>query len=295
MALASSEISEETYRALDSWSPERIAAAVLDGQVAALEAVRPVLADIARAARAVAERLAGGGRVVYVGAGSSGLIALTDALELPGTFGLDEPSVRVVLAGGVDSLSGLIASAEDDEGAGRGAIMALELGAGDCVIAVAASGETPFTCAAIEEAKSRGIWCLGIANNPATRLLRAADMAVCLKTPPEVIAGSTRLGAGTAQKCALNALSTLVGVELGHVYEGLMVNLKAENEKLRRRAERIVSIAGRCDEAKAHLMLAASGGDVKAAIAAVRLGIPVEEARTRLNGHGGNLRRLLNG
>lgn len=295
MALAASEISEDTYRALDGWSPECIAAAVLDGQAAALETVRPVLPNIARAAKAVAERLAGGGRVVYVGAGSSGLIALTDALELPGTFGLDDASVRVVLAGGVDSLSGLIASAEDDEGAGRGAIMALELGPSDCVIAVAASGETPFTCAAIEEAKSRGIWCLGIANTPATRLLRAADIAVCLQTPPEVIAGSTRLGAGTAQKCALNALSTLIGVELGHVYEGLMVNLKAENEKLRRRAERIVAIAGRSDEVKAAEMLAASGGDVKAAIAALRLGIPVDEAQTRLNGHGGNLRRLLGG
>ncbi len=295
MTLAASEISREAFRELDRWSPDAIAAAVLDGQMAALDCVRPALAMIAQAAITITGKLKAGGRIIYVGAGSSGLVALSDARELPGTFGLDDATVEVVIAGGLASLSGLIAAAEDDEAAGRAAIAALSPGSGDAVVAVSASGETPFTCAALQAAKEAGVWCLAIANNAGTRLLAAADMGVCLATPPEVVAGSTRLGAGTAQKCALNALSTLVGVELGHVYEGLMVNLKAENEKLRQRAERIVSIAGRCDEERAARMLAASGGDVKAAIAALRLDISVEEARMRLNGHDRHLRRLING
>ncbi|MBZ4138562.1 N-acetylmuramic acid 6-phosphate etherase, partial [Escherichia fergusonii] len=189
-----------------------------------------------------------------------------DALELPGTYGIAPDRVVILLAGGIESLVRLAGGYEDDVEQAARDIAGAGLGQGDCLIAISASGTTPYAVAAIDEAKRRGLKIIAIANNPAVPLFRHADVAITLETPPEIVAGSTRMGAGTAQKIALNLLSTLMAVHLGHVHDGYMVNLVADNEKLRERAALIVSAIAACDIADAKQHLASTDGSVKRAI-----------------------------
>ncbi len=276
---------------LDTWSDERILDAMIDGQrraVAAVERARPALAA---AAAAVAARVAKAGRIVYAGAGSSGVIAALDGIELLGTFGWPEDRVAFVLASG-DRLAPITGGEEDDEAAARAAIAALGLTPNDAVIAVAASGTTPFTLAAVDAAVASGSLTVGIANNAGTPLLEAVDVPVLLESGPEVIVGSTRMGAGTAQKAAFNLISTLVMIHLGHIYDGLMVSLRADNKKLRARAIRTLrSITGCSDEEAAEALLKC-GGNVKPAALVLR-GIAPAEAERLLGEAGGNLRTAL--
>jgi N-acetylmuramic acid 6-phosphate etherase len=241
-------------------------AALVAGQRHAVEAVAAALPSIERASIAISERLEAGGRLVYLGAGSSGLIAMQDGAEIPGTFGIAPSRILFLIAGGVERAHRIDGAAEDDRDAARGEIDALGAMTKDILIAISASGTTPYTLAGAESARAKGALIVSLANRPASPLLALADHPILLETGPEALQGSTRLGAGTAQKCALGLLSTLANARLGHVYRGLMVNVRPDNDKLRRRAiDIIVSIAG-VDENAARRSLASADDDVKCAV-----------------------------
>ncbi|MDR3375163.1 MAG: N-acetylmuramic acid 6-phosphate etherase [Ancalomicrobiaceae bacterium] len=290
--LPTTEQALAAYRGLDLWPAGSILAAIADAQTQAIGSVRAALPAIEAASAIFAEALKAGGRVIYVGAGSSGLIAELDALELPGTFGIKPAQVAILVAGKPAATGSLTGETEDDAEAGRAEMAALEPTEIDCVVAVSASGSTAYTLAAAEEARARGASVVGMACNAGSALLVAADVPVLLPTPPEVLAGSTRMNAGTAQKCALNMLSTLSAVRLGHVHDGMMVNVQADNAKLKGRAAGIIArICGIGAEA-ARARLEAAGNDVKTAILIERFG-SIEAARAALLRHGGHLRPAL--
>ncbi|MHC1548404.1 N-acetylmuramic acid 6-phosphate etherase [Phyllobacterium sp. K27] len=251
---------------LDEKSPDVVLRLLLDAQIAAAQAVSNELGSIGEAARIAAETIAGGGKLVYAAAGSSGLMALADALEIPGTYGIAPEKIVILIAGGIASLNRLAGTYEDDVSQAAKDIADAGLGEGDCLITVSASGTTPYALAAIDEAKRRRLRTISIANNRDVPIFDGVDVAIALETPAEMVAGSTRMGAGTAQKIALNLLSTLMAIHLGHVHDGYMVNLVADNIKLRERAARIVSAISACNLNDAAKFLDASGGSVKLAI-----------------------------
>lgn len=261
---------------------------LLAAQVTALQSVAPAIAAIDAAAVAAAEILGRGGRLGYAGAGSSGLMALADCLELPGTFGIAPAFTPVLLAGGAASLLHMTGAVEDDPAVGLADLKASGLGPGDAVICVSASGATPYTLAIAEAARARGVLVIAIANRPDAALFRAADHTVLLDTGPEVVAGSTRMGAGTAQKVALNMLSVRMAIALGHVHAGRMVNLVADNAKLRRRAAGMVADIAGVTEAAAEAALAVTAGSVKPAILVAR-GMTPTAANAALAVSGGHL------
>lgn len=280
-------------KGFDTLSPTRILEVLATAQATAARSVEAAIPAIARASDLAARTLASGHRLAYVGAGSSGLMALADCLELPGTYGIGVDEAIVILAGGRDSLVDMLGVGEDDIEAGTADLAAAGIGQGDCVIAVSASGSTPYTLAAARAAKERGAAIIGIANNEGAPLLLASDVAVLLKTPPEVVSGSTRMGAATAQKIALNMMSTLMAVHLGHVHDGHMVNVRADNEKLRSRAARIVTdITGIPTDAATGL-LRESRGSVKHAILLAAGAGDIETAEAALVEAGQNLRRAM--
>ncbi|ESY80276.1 acetylmuramic acid-6-phosphate etherase [Mesorhizobium sp. LNHC221B00] len=293
MAETRTEALHRNAEGLDIQAPEAILASLVDAQVEAAKAVRNAIPSIAKAAEIIADRLNGGGRLAYAAAGSSGLMALADALELPGTFGIERDRIAILIAGGDKAFHTLAGGPEDDTEEAAAAIASAGIGKGDCLIAVSASGTTPYAVRAIEEAARRGAATIGIANNRGSALLQRAGTAILLETPPEVIAGSTRMGAGTAQKIALNMLSTLTAVHLGHVHDGYMVNLMADNIKLRDRAARIVAaVSGRGRDEAAQL-LEKSGGAVKTAILLAAGADSADAARKILEGTGQKLRPAL--
>lgn len=278
---------------LDTQAPDAILSSLANAQIEAAAAVRAAIPAIADAASAVAASLAAGGRLAYAAAGSSGLMALADALELPGTFGIERERISVLIAGGDEALRTLAGAPEDDVEQAVKAVAEAGLGRGDCLIALSASGSTPYAVRALQEAKARGAATIAISNNPGTPLLRGADVAVLLATPPEVIAGSTRMGAGTAQKIALNMLSTLAAIHLGHVHDGYMVNLHADNAKLRERAARMVAAITGLGDGEAARLLKASDGAVKVAVLLASGAESASEARKLLEGTGQRLRQAL--
>jgi N-acetylmuramic acid 6-phosphate etherase len=275
---------------LDARPLTEIAEILAAGQIAAAEVVRAAEAQIAQGAELMAHSISSHARLHYVAAGSSGLMAAADAQELGGTFSIPPSQIRIHMAGGLPTGVEMPGDTEDEaEGLAQGLA---DLSAKDTVIAVSASGETPYTLAAADIAKRAGASVIGIANNPDTSLLRAANVAICLATPAEVLSGSTRMGAGTAQKIALNMLSTLMAVKLGHVHDGMMVNVHADNAKLRARAAGIVARIARVDTADAMAALEATNGAVKPAVL-VALGASLAEARTLLTNTNDNLRAAL--
>lgn len=293
MAKLGTEDRDIHAKGFDTLPPERILGVLAEAQTAAARTVQAAIPAIADGAARAAAALASGHRLAYVGAGSSGLMALADCLELPGTYGIGIDEAIVILAGGRDSLIDMIGVGEDDTAAGAADLEASGIGAGDCVIAVSASGSTPYTVAAARAARARGATVIGLANNAGAPLHKVADVAVLLATPPEVISGSTRMGAGTAQKIALNMLSTLMAVHLGHVVDGHMVNVRADNDKLRVRAARIVSdITGIATDAATGL-LRESRGSVKHAILLAAGAGDIEAADAALVNAGQNLRRAI--
>ena len=257
------------------------------------EAVAAALPAVATAAARIADALTRGGRLLYIGAGTSGRIAALDAAECPPTFGTDPETVQAVIAGGPTAMTESVEGAEDDAAAGAREMDARRVGANDVVVGIAASGETPFTVAAARRARERGAWTVCVACNPGSSLEDACDLAIVPVVGPEVIAGSTRLKAGTAQKLVLNMLSTLAMVRLGKVYGNLMVDLQATNAKLRRRAARIVAAAASATEARAAAALGEVGGRVPAAIVMLRHDVDADAAVERLGRAGGSLRRAL--
>lgn len=276
---------------LDQRQPRQVAQILVEGQIAAAGCVAPAVAALCDGAHAMAQSLLAGGSLYYVAAGSSGLMAAADAMELGGTYGIGADRVHIVMAGGLPTSATMPGDTEDDRSGLDEALQALS--SADTMIAVAASGRTPYTLNAAQTARARGATLLAIANNAASPLLELADVPVLLATPPEVIAGSTRMGAGTAQKIALNTLSTLMAVELGHVCDGMMVNLVADNDKLRERAATIVETITGASQPAAARALAAAGGAVKPAVLLAAGATTPASARALLEETQGNLRRAL--
>ena len=233
-----------------------------------------------------------GGRLALAGAGTSGRLAVQDAVELMPTFGWPRERLCFLIAGGADALLSAIEGAEDDEDAAAAAVASESIGEDDALIAVSASGRTPYAIAAVRSARAAGALTVGIANNPDADLLAAADLPVLLDTGAESIAGSTRMKAGTAQKVALNMLSTLVMIRLGRVYDGRMVDVVATSDKLRRRSLEMVKDIARVDDVAAQSALSATNGHVKLAVLIAK-GMTAETGRTLLEANDGDLRAAL--
>lgn len=265
---------------------------LLDAQMSALTAVRAAFPALEQAAARSVDVLRAGGKMAYAGAGSSGLMALADSLELAGTFGIAPDRTPLMFAGGAAALLHLTGAVEDDPDLARVDLAQAGIGAGDVVLCLSASGTTPYTLVVAREAAARGATIVGFANVAGSALLDLADIPVLLDTGAEVVSGSTRMGAATAQKAALNLLSALVGVRLGHVHDGYMVNLIADNAKLVDRAARIVADISGVSRAMAEAALAQTGGAVKPAILVARGQSPAE-AKAALAESGGHLSAAL--
>ena len=278
---------------LDERQPLEVLTIFAEAQKAAVAVVDGALGDIAAASRLAADALLAGGRLVYVGAGSSGLMAMADALELPGTYGISRERIIILLAGGAASLEDLAGGYEDDRELAVSDARGVDVREGDCVIAVSASGSTPYALALSAYAREKGARVIAMANNPGAALFDGADVSILLQTPPEVISGSTRMGAGTAQKIAFNMFSTLVGIHLGHVHDGHMVNLKADNIKLKGRACRIVSDISGVEIEEAERLLTRSEGSVKAAVLLAAGAADARAAQAALDRSAQSLRRAL--
>lgn len=259
----------------------------------AVQAVGAVLPDIARAIEMISAVLESGGRWFLVGAGTSGRLALLDAMELEPTFNLPQGLVIPLLAGGPAAATGATDDMEDDDRRGAGDLLEQGLTKQDIVLGVAASGRTPYVLGALGYARSAGAATIALACNPLSAIGSVADLAIEPIPGPEVLTGSTRLKAGTTQKMVLNILSTGVMVRLGKVYSNLMVDLKPTNSKLRRRAVRIVSEVADLDAIHAEKLLAAANWDVKTAVVMALTGTPVSVARARLNAARGHVRHAL--
>lgn len=280
------------YTDIDRWSASSAVEAMYEAQLSAVASVGPATGRIAEASEKAAERLMRGGRLIYVGAGTSGRIAVQDGVELAPTYSWPTEKLVFIIAGGMEALAASAEDAEDDGPAAVAALKDAQLSADDVVIGVAASGKTPFTVSALSFARELGALTIGLSNNHDTPLLEAAEIPLCAETGGETIAGSTRMKAGTAQKVVLNLFSTATMIRCGQVYKGLMVSMRISNDKLRDRAVGIVQTLTECGTSAARGALDASGGDIKLAVLAA-LGLELEEARTMLSEVGGNLRSVI--
>lgn len=287
-----SEQPHPAAKGLDLLPSDQALGLFLEGHRAAVQAVQVALPALSRGAAMLAQVLGSGGVVAYAGAGSSALMALADGLELSGTFGVDPRQVRLHMAGGLPGAqgAGMPGHTEDDPAEARFA--AQGLGPSDLAIVVAASGSTPYALAFRDAARAQGARVIALANTADALLFQNVDLAIHLPTPPEVIAGSTRLGAGTAQKVALNLMSSQAGVLMGHVHDGLMVNLRPDNIKLRERAARIVAAIGGATTDEAERALSLCDYQVKPAIL-MTLGATRAKADDLLAAHKGMLRAAM--
>ncbi|MEK8093376.1 N-acetylmuramic acid 6-phosphate etherase [Methylocystis sp. IM3] len=277
------------YAKIDLWEPGEILESIIEGQFSAVAAVRAARPAIERAGLAIERRLRGSGRLVYVGAGTSGRLAAQDGAELMPTFGWPSDRLLLLIAGGHKALLHAVEGAEDEDQQAIELVARHEIGQADVVIALAASGTTPFTLACLREAKRRGALTIGVANNRGTPLLHEADHPIFLETGPEPIAGSTRMKAGAAQRITLILLSSLVMILLGRVYDGLMVDVQASNKKLVRRSEKILSrLTGRSG-GEIHAALQHAGGSVKLAFLLLQ-GYGLRESEAALDEAEGHLR-----
>ena len=251
-----------------------------DARVA--EAVRLVLPDVARVVEGVVGRLGAGGRLFYVGTGTSGRLGVLDAVECPPTFGVAPELVQGIIAGGYDALFRATESSEDDGAAGARDLAARGVSGADAVVGLAASGRTPYTVGAIEHARALGAFTAAVVCAPGTPLVRAAEVAVVPVVGPEAVTGSTRLKAGTAQKMVLNMISTAALARLGYVKGNRMTNLRPSNEKLRGRAARILAAEAGLAQEAARVALGRAGGDLRVALVMSRTGAPRDRAERAL-------------
>jgi len=288
----STETADPRFADVARWPTLSAVEAMLDGQLAAIAALKGQTGTIAAAAEAAATRLRKGGRIVYVGAGTSGRLAVQDGVELVPTYNWPTDRLVFLLAGGTAAMTRSVEGAEDDVDAARTEVLAAAVGPDDVLIAVAASGRTPYAVAALALAREHGALTIAIANNPATPLLTQADHAIVADTGSEIIAGSTRMKAGTAQKAALNILSTAIMLRCGLVYRGLMVNMRASNDKLRHRARQMVATLANTDETRAADALARADDDLRQAVL-IACGLTPHDAADRLAGAGGDLGKAL--
>lgn len=280
---------------LDRYDTPALVAALLADQALAAAAVQAAAGSIAQAVDAAVPRLRAGGRIVYVGAGTSGRLGVLDSVELHPTFSWPRDRSPALLAGGESAMFVAVEGAEDDRTQGGVDLMALKPTANDVVLLLAASGSTPYALGAAEAARAAGALTVGIVNNPGAALAAAAatDIGVVLDTGPEVISGSTRLKAGTAQKIALNTFSSSVMVQLNKVYGNLMVDVRATNAKLVRRALALTIRASGASEDAARQALADCGSSVKVAIVMLRAGVSAAEATRRLDAADGRVHDAL--
>lgn len=255
-----------------------------DAGVAA--AVGLVLEDVARAVDGIVERLRAGGRLFYVGAGTSGRLGVLDAAECPPTFGVPPQTVQGIIAGGYDALHQAVEVSEDDRDAGERDATTRGVGERDALVGIAASGRTPYTIGAVEYARDKRAFTAALTCVPGSPITKAADVAIVPVVGPEVITGSTRLKAGTAQKMVLNMLSTATMIRLGYVTGNRMTNLTARNVKLRERSLRILSAETGLDEQAGHEVFESAGGDLRVALVMAKSGRSREEAEAALEATG---------
>jgi N-acetylmuramic acid 6-phosphate etherase len=291
----STEQSDPRYSQIDRLPTEQIARLMNQADAAVPAAVAVVVPAISAAIDAIAARMAEGGRLLYVGAGTSGRLAVLDASECPPTFGTDPSLVQGVIAGGPDALTRSVEGAEDDAEAGAGAMKDLEVGPLDSVVGVSASGRAPFVLGALAEAAGRGALTVGLSCNDGAPLSAAAEHAIEVVVGPEVVTGSTRLKAGTAQKLVLNMISTISMVKLGRTYGNKMVEMSAMNSKLAGRALRMVRDITGADQETAGAALDAAGGQTKIAAVMIQHGLDAAGARALLESHGERLSDALSG
>ena len=289
--MATEEV-DPRFADLDAWSLTSAMEAMWEGQLAAIAAIGHALPAITAATAAAQAALGDRGRIVYVGAGTSGRVAVQDGAELTPTFAWPNERVRFIVAGGDSAFVTSIEGAEDDVDDAVTQVNDTELTPHDVVIAVAASGTTPFTVAALQQAGRFDAVTIGIANNPDTALLASAKFPILVETGRELIAGSTRMKAGTAQKVVLNLISSGIMLRLGRVYRGMMVNMQPTNAKLKRRAEAMVAQIAHCDPSHAARSLEQADGDIKMAVL-LALGVDRVDANAILKNCDGNLRYVL--
>lgn len=279
---------------IDALPTEQILSIINNEDRKVAEAVAAVVPDIARAVEAVVERIRNGGRLFYVGAGTSGRLGVLDASECPPTFQVSPDMVQGIIAGGPPALVRSSEAAEDDPDIGARDVKDRGFTGKDVLLGIATSGRTPYVLGAIRQARAMGAVTIGLSSNPDSELSQCVDVAITPLTGAEIIAGSTRMKAGTATKMVLNMISTAVMIRLGHVYGNLMVNVLPVNSKLEDRARRIVAEAGRVVYDEAAALLDASGGVPKVAIVMARLGVSRQNAEERLERAGGSLSAALN-
>src|SRR5713226_562604 len=278
---------------IDRMSPLEIVQVINAEDEKVALAVRQVLPHIARAIEEIATRLRIGGRLIYVGAGTSGRLGALDASECPPTFNIPQEMVTACIAGGAQALGQAHEDLEDSAEAGQADVAELDVSEADAVVGITASGRTPYARGALAYAKARGALTIGLACNAHTPLEQEVEIMIAPVVGPEVIAGSTRLKAGTAQKMVLNMLSTGTMILLGKTYGNLMVDVQPTNYKLHQRALSVLRQATGLDEEAARRVIEASGGEVKTAILVARTHISPEQARERLAAHGNVLRTAL--
>lgn len=293
MTTPRTEIPHPEHDRLDEYATHDLVEAFVHDQGLAAAAVRAAASDIARAVEAAVPRLEAGGRLVYVGAGTSGRLGLLDSVELHPTFSWPRERAVALLAGGPGAIHVAVEGAEDDGEQGARDVAGIRPTPDDVVILIAASGGTPYVLGALAAAREAGALTIGIANNPGCALVRGAQIGIELDTGHELVSGSTRLKAGTAQKIALNTFSSAVMVRLHKVYGNLMVDLRPTNAKLVRRAIRLTALASGADEATAQAALEACGHQVKVAIVAIARGLEPAAARARLAAVHGSVRAAL--
>jgi len=278
---------------LDLYNTPELVAAFVEDQLNAVNAVRTAAPQLAAAVDAALPRIQAGGRLMYAGAGTSGRLGVLDSVELRPTFGWPNERAVAVLAGGQGAMFVAVEGAEDDHALGANDIAALKPGPNDVLLGIAASGGTPYVLGAIEAARAAGALTIGLANNAGAPVLEQAEMGVLLDTGSEVISGSTRLKAGSAQKMALNTFSSSLMVKLNKVYGNLMVDVQATNKKLVRRTVALTMRATGCDEATARAALEQCAQSVKWAIVVVKLGVTPTQAKARLDAAHGSVRAAL--
>ncbi len=262
-----------------------------DATIAA--AVGLEIPQIARAVQRAAASLRAGGRLIYVGAGTSGRLGVLDAAECPPTFGVSSQMVQGLIAGGEGAMFRAVEGAEDDPDLGAAAIIGADVNERDTIVGISASGQAPFVLGALRQAVKRGAATVALTNNRPSEVEAIAAVTIAVVVGPEILAGSTRLKSGTAQKMVLNMISTGAMIEIGKTYGNLMVDVQASNRKLQARAARIVRQVTGASVERAEAALAAAGGSAKVAIVTLETGITPDEARQRLNHAGGFLRRAL--
>lgn len=280
-------------RGLDQLPSSAIVRAIHREDATVARAVGRELPAISRAVDRIARALSQGGRMFYIGAGTSGRLASLDAAECPPTFGIPKGLVRAVVAGGRRALTKAVEGAEDSAAQGKRDLEAARLTSLDVVVGLTASGTTPYVLGALRYARKHGAQTIGVTSNRRSPVARVAEITIATETGPELVAGSTRMKAGTAQKMVLNMLSTAAMIRLGHVYDNWMIDVALSNRKLRRRGLRILEEASRTSASQAARALRQAGNDLRVALVMLKNDVAAREARSRLQDAGGNLRRAL--